>query len=113
MNNYVKLYGNQSNPYPYIEGANLFYLGSYHEAAPMVYAEAMILKTPILTTKTCSAEELVGQYEIICDNNEESMLNAFRKIFENNSILEKDKQIDFNTSNKEIVNKFLRWVNND
>ena len=79
----VKLYGNKTNPYPYIKSADLFYLGSIHEAAPVVFSESRILGTPIITTKTSSAEELVGDNGIICENNEEDIYLSFKQIFEN------------------------------
>ena len=80
MSDYIKLYGNQNNPYPYIKAADLFYLGSYHEAAPMVYAEAMSLGVPVLTTETCSARELVGEYGKVCENSKEGIYQSLKKI---------------------------------
>ena len=67
MGEYITLYGSKSNPYPYIKSADIFYLGSYHEAAPMVYCEAMTLGIPVVTTNTRSANELVGENGFVCD----------------------------------------------
>ena len=92
MEGYVKLYGNQTNPYPYMKQADLFYLGSYNEAAPMVYAESMILRIPVLTTKTCSAEELVGEYGFVCENNDEGIYKAFKQLLNGKDML-KDKKV--------------------
>ena len=113
MSSYVKLWGNQSNPYPYIKNADLLYLGSYHEAAPMVYFEAMILGVPVLTTNTASANELVGDKGYVCDNNDESILNSFKNIMDNPAEFSKKKNelSKFEYNNKEIVNKFLNWIN--
>lgn len=112
MSSYVKLYGNQINPYPYIKAADLFYLGSYHEAAPMVYAEAKMLGTMILSTNTCSAKELVGDYGVICDNDEESIYNMFSHIFKfEKNLLHNKKSLNYdNNVIKEKFNKELELL---
>ncbi len=46
------LLGNRMNPYPYIKNADFFVLPSSSEAWPLVIAEALILKKPIIATKT-------------------------------------------------------------
>ena len=40
------------NPFPYIKNADFFVLPSSSEAWPLVIAEALILKKPIIATKT-------------------------------------------------------------
>ena len=91
MQDYVVLYGNQSNPYPYIKPADLFYLGSIHEAAPMVYKEAEVLGVPVLTTNTTSAEELVGEKGFVCENDVESIKQAFENILKDKKCLKEKK----------------------
>lgn len=46
------LVGNRMNPYPYIKNADFFVLPSSSEAWPLVIAESLILKKPIIATKT-------------------------------------------------------------
>ena len=87
MEDYVRLYGNKANPYPYIQKADVFYLGSFHEAAPMVYFESMLLRTPILTTKTSSSCEIVDKYGVVCENSEEGIYKMFTEIIDNENIL--------------------------
>lgn len=108
MQNYVKLYGNQKNPYPYIKAADLFFLGSYHEAAPMVFAESMLLGVPVLTTKTCSAEELVGGNGFVCENDEEGIYNSFKELLNDRSLVyEKAKNlVSYKFNNEEIEEKY-------
>lgn len=55
----IVLVGNKENPYPFIKNATFFLLTSENEAAPMVFGESAVLGVPIITTKTCSAVELV------------------------------------------------------
>lgn len=59
LSNRIVLAGNKKNPYPYIKNATFFLLTSENEAAPMVFGESAVLGVPIITTKTCSAVELV------------------------------------------------------
>lgn len=112
MQDYIVMHGLQSNPYPYIKAADLFYLGSLHEAAPMVFCEAMSLGVAVLTTNTCSAEELVGDKGFICGNDEESIYNSLKEIFKNiQKIEEKRKKLaDYSYNNKEITDKLLKLL---
>lgn len=80
MSDYIKLYGNQNNPYPYIKAADLLFLGSLNEAFGLVLVEAMLLKIVPLTTRTCSADEVVGQYGFVCENTEEGIYQSLKKI---------------------------------
>jgi len=58
MEDYVFMYGNKTNPYPYIKSANITYLGSYHESFGMVLVESLSLGVPVITTNTVSANEV-------------------------------------------------------
>lgn len=62
--------GRKANPYPYIKGADLLFLPSVHEAAPMVFEEACALGVPVLTTETTSSRQMVEQrgIGIVCEN---------------------------------------------
>ncbi len=51
--------GEKPNPYPYIYKSDLFALFSAYEGYPLVIGEAMILKTPILTTNYAAASEQI------------------------------------------------------
>lgn len=109
----VTLYGNQTNPYPYIKNADLFYLGSYHEAAPMVYGESMILGCPVLTTNTCSSKEMIPpEYGYICENSEEGIYNGLKEVLENPKLVaEKRENLkSFKYDNDAIVKKLLDLI---
>ncbi len=51
--------GEKPNPYPYIYKSDLFALFSAYEGYPIVIGEAMILKTPVLTTNYAAASEQI------------------------------------------------------
>ncbi len=113
MQDYVKFYGSKDNPYPYIKNADLFYLGSYHEAAPMVYGESMILGCPVLTTNTCSSKEMIPpEYGYICENSEEGIYNGLKEVLENPKLVaEKRENLkSFQYDNDAIVEKLLDLI---
>lgn len=78
----VTMCGIQSNPFGYIQAADLMLIPSYSEAAPLVIGEAACLGTPILSMETSSAREMIEQtgYGWVCDNSEEAMLAALREL---------------------------------
>ena len=80
----VMFYGMQDNPYPYMNAADLFFLPSFHEAAPMVFEEARALGTPILTTRTLSSEAMVEKRQSgwVCENSLEGIRNGLQVILE-------------------------------
>jgi len=110
LQDYCKLYGMKKNPYPYIKNADLFYLGSYHEAAPMVFAESMLLGVPVLTTETCSAKELVGDMGFVCENSEEGIYQAIKYVLDNKAELNKktDNLKNYSFNNNWIEEKFKK-----
>lgn len=71
----VTLVGELENPYGYIQAADLLLIPSVSEAAPMVIGEAACLGTPVLTTETSSAREMVEAtgYGWVCPNSEEGL----------------------------------------
>lgn len=80
----VLLLGAKRNPYPYMKQGDLLFLPSFHEAAPMVFDEAKVLKLPVFTTDTLSAGQLVGEAGIgvVCANMEEAICQGLQEILE-------------------------------
>lgn len=78
----VILEGQQTNPYRYMKHADSLFLPSFHEAAPVVFDEAIALGLPILTTETLSAKELVlgRQAGTVCENNENAIYDMLYKV---------------------------------
>lgn len=71
----VTLCGMLENPYGYIKAADLLLIPSYSEAAPLVIGEAACLGTPILSTETSSAREMIEDsgFGWVCENREAAM----------------------------------------
>lgn len=78
----VTLCGMLSNPYGYIRAADLLLIPSYSEAAPLVIGEAASLGTPILSTETSSAREMIEEcgYGWVCENSEDAMTEMLKKL---------------------------------
>ena len=90
----VIFHGEQANPYPYMAGADLFLLTSYHEAAPMVIDEAACLGLPLLTVKTTSSYEMVEQsrYGWVCGNDQDALNEALIRVLAEPAQMEEKKQ---------------------
>ena len=55
----VRLLGTRANPYPYVRLADCLVITSVYEAQPMVANEALILDTPVISTRFDSALEVI------------------------------------------------------
>lgn len=90
----VHLLGERSNPYGYMQAADVLLIPSVSEAAPMVIGEAACLGTPILTTETSSAREMVEEtgYGWVCKNAEEGITQGLRRLLADPSAAEEKKK---------------------
>lgn len=59
VDDYVEWIGGKKNPYPYIEKAELLVSTSSTEACPMIFSEARVLNTPIVSADFLTANEFV------------------------------------------------------
>lgn len=81
----VFLLGYQENPYPYMARADAFVSSSLDEAFSTVMVESIVLGVPVLTTRCCGTEELLGQgneYGIVVENNEEALYQGWKDLLE-------------------------------
>lgn len=109
----VTLHGSKNNPFPYVKNADLFLLSSFHEAAPMVYNEALQIGTPVFTTEIISSKEMIPQeYGFVCVNNEEALYNGLKQVLSNTKIVEEKRKNlkSFDYDNESIVRKFLDFI---
>ncbi len=90
----VRFYGLQENPYGYMQAADLLWIPSRSEAAPMVIGEAAFLGTPILSTETSSAREMIEKtgYGWVCENSEQGMLKSLQTLLETPSSIKQEKK---------------------
>ncbi len=104
----VTLCGQMNNPYGYIRAADLLLIPSYSEAAPLVIGEAACLGTPVLSTKTSSAAEMLTDtgYGRVCENSVEGLTEALREWIRKPSAPAEAQQI----SNDEALAQFYRCL---
>ena len=80
----IILLGEQENPYRYMLNADFLIVPSYHEAAPIIFQEAIELKLPVLTTRTTSADEMVGtKYGMVVENNDDALKEGILLFLDN------------------------------
>ncbi len=105
----VILLGMLENPYPHFKAADVLLVPSYDEAAPIVFGEARLLGTPIFTTDTASAYEMVQE-----PNVGRVMSNDDDRLFEDLLMLLKEfHHLKFNKEmfdNKKAVEEFDKLI---
>ena len=79
----IKLMGFTKNPFPYIRAAHMMFIPSSSEGFSLVACEAMTLGVPILSTKTAGPSEILknNEYGLLCEQDDESIYNAFIQIY--------------------------------
>lgn len=79
----VHLLGHQQNPYHYIAHADLYVCASRQEGCSTAVTEALILGTPVISTKCSGSKDLLGdkeQFGIVTENNRESLAEGLRRM---------------------------------
>ncbi len=105
------LAGNQMNPYPYIKQADFFILPSESEAWPLVIAEALILKKPIIATNVGDVGMMIknGETGILINYKTEEMYEAMKEFLTNENLVseikENLKNIENEFDNQKIFNE--------
>jgi len=88
----VKLWGYQNNPYPYVKAADWVVCSSRSEGYSTAVTEALILELPIVTTLCPGMKELLGdndQWGIVVENEESALLNGMRNVLTVKGLTEK------------------------
>ena len=108
----VTLCGMLENPYGHIRGADLLLIPSYSEAAPLVIGEAASLGTPILSTETSSAREMIEEtgFGWVCENSVEGLRDGLQILLTQDSILEeiKTRLIQTAVNNETAISQFKK-----
>lgn len=111
---YVTLCGALKNPYGYMKAAHLLLIPSNSEAAPLVIGEAAYLGTPILSTETSSAREMIEKtgFGWVCDNSEEAIWQRLSALLEDPCVLYKKKEYlsELSLTNEQAVSQFSALI---
>lgn len=87
----IKILDFQTNPYKYIKNSDVYVCSSLAEGYSTAVSEAVALNVPVITTECSGMREIFGENEcgIICENSEDGLYSAMKKVLENPSLLEK------------------------
>lgn len=106
--------GNQSNPYQYMNQANLFLLTSFYEGKSIALEEAKLMQLPIVTTNFSSAKDQItsGENGLIAAMNELSIADAVEEVLNNKLLQQKFKNSLSNlTGNEGEIEKLYKLLN--
>lgn len=111
----VTLCGSLANPYGYLKAADLLLIPSYSEAAPLVVGEAVCLGTPILSTETSSAREMIEKngFGWVCENSTNAIGNALHSLLMDDKVLTdvKCRLSEQTIDNSVAISSFFRLLN--
>lgn len=111
---YIFLVGAQQNPFPYIAGADMLVCSSYYEGFNLTVAEALILGTPVISTRCTGPCEILdgGRYGMLVENSESGLYEGLKKLSEDPQLLgtyrSKTKQRSDFFNEDRILNEILQ-----
>lgn len=103
LGNYIELVGSKSNPYPYIQQADIFVHPSYIEALSTVILEAMALETPCVVTKTDIPQDFTKD-GVNCIEVEQGYESLYKGIYK---LVNSDSSILVKNAHNMIMEKYL------
>lgn len=113
----LELPGQLPEPYGYMQAADVLLIPSLSEAAPLVIGEAAALGTPILSTETSSAREMVEQPGLgwVVENSEEGIRRGLERLLAEPALLREKKELlrQRRTDNGAAHREFLDLVYGD
>ena len=91
MEKHFLLEGNQINPYPYIQNADLYVQTSRYEAFCTTITEAQILSVPIVATNVGGVKDQITNDKngLICESNVDSLVEAIESLISQPQLREK------------------------
>ena len=75
--------GYQTNPYKYVSKCDLFVCASFFEGFSTAATEALIVGTPVVTTRVSGMEEMLGsngEYGVITENDEDALYQGIKDL---------------------------------
>ncbi|QOR73364.1 glycosyltransferase [Cruoricaptor ignavus] len=90
VENTFHLLGTKTNPYPYIKNADYFIMPSESEGWPLVIADALILKKPILATNVGGIPEMITHEKTgyLMNYDEQSIYDGMKNFLTNPELLQ-------------------------
>lgn len=118
INETIKLLGFKKNPYPYMKNSSLFVISSEFEGFSLVVCEALLLGTPIISTRCTGPTEILedGRYGYMVKCNDELLLKkSIKEMLLNEDIRKRYMDIGKNKINQfkieYIIDKIYEIIN--
>ena len=113
LENSVKLYGYQENPYKYLREADIYVCASYIEGYSTAVTEALIIGKPIITTNCSGMNEILenGTYGLIVENNENALYNGIKEIILNSNLRKNYENLAIKRREYFNIDRQLKEVN--
>lgn len=108
----VKILDFQTNPYKYIAHSDVYVCSSYAEGYSTAVSESVALNVPVITTECSGMREIFGENEcgIICENSEDGLYNAMKKVLNEPSLLKKFSAEEKKRANDFSLNKRMKTI---
>ncbi len=116
LNDRVKLLGYQTNPYPYLQAADIYVCSSYAEGYNTAITEALILGKAVVSTECSGVREQLGEhneYGICTPNTEEDLYEGIKQMLRPETLVhytqkaqERGKDYTLESSMKKIFELF-------
>lgn len=108
----VKILDFQTNPYKYIAHSDVYVCSSYAEGYSTAVSESVALNVPVITTECSGMREIFGENEcgIICENSEDGLYNAMKKVLNDPSLLKKFSVEEKKRANDFSLNKRMKTI---
>lgn len=116
MEQYVTMVGMKSNPYPYIQQADLYVQPSRFEGYPMTILEALVLGQPVVSTDNSGAKEILqeGVTGLLRPADAAELAEAIETLLKNPQMLTAMRQnaanADFETQNRVCVTQLEKLI---
>ena len=107
--------GYNTNPYKYVSASDMFVCASLSEGFSTAATEALILGTPVVTTRCAGMTELLGEnddYGVITENEEGALEKGIVKLLDDASLLERYRKLALERGKMFETDKTVRAVEN-
>ena len=110
LQEYIKLWGMQKNPYPYLKKADCLLLTSDYEGYPVVFQEAFVLNKPIITTDVSDARfDVENKYGKVVKKQIDEIYKAMKEFIEHGyEITTSFKADEYNQEVLEKIEKIIQ-----
>lgn len=108
----VEITGFKKNPFALLKTADMMFCCSGYEGFCLVVCEAMLLGVPVVSTRTSGPIEILdnGKYGLLCDHDEESMVNAVMLMIDDEELRTHYSEVGRLRVNEFTVDKCMKQI---